>query len=81
MELRFHPHAVERMQERKVTVAEVNQIISAPDGRIRQSKDKEILYRKLPNRRDNMVAAVVVERLDEGLVEVVTVLVNFEVRS
>ncbi|OGQ90961.1 MAG: hypothetical protein A2289_00595 [Deltaproteobacteria bacterium RIFOXYA12_FULL_58_15] len=51
-----------------------------PDGRIPQSKDKAILYKKLPRRRDNLVAAVVVETGAGGIVEVITVLVHFEVK-
>lgn len=81
MEIRFHPHAVQRMQERKVTVAEVELIIAQPDGRIPQSKDKAILYKKLPKRKDNLVAAVIVEKINNGLIEVVTILINFEVRK
>ena len=81
MQLRFHPHAVERMVERKITVAEVEQIVAEPDGRISQTKDKVILYKKLPGRKDNNLAAVLVERLAGDLIEVITVLVNFEVRK
>jgi hypothetical protein len=81
VEIRFQPHAVTRMQERGISVVEVEQIISSPDGRIAQSKDKAILYKKLVGRRDNLVAAVVLERLPGNLLEVVTVLVNFEVKK
>jgi hypothetical protein len=69
------------MQERKVTVAEVEAVIESPDGRIKQTNDKAILYRRLPGRVDNLVAAVIVESLPGGIVEVVTVLVNFEVHK
>ena len=81
MDLRFHPHAVERMQERKLTVSEVQLILSFPDGRIRQTKDKVIFYKELDHRHDNFVAAVVIESLSKELHEVITVLVNFEVRK
>lgn len=81
MQIRFQPHAVERMQERKITVREVESVIESPDGRIQQSQDKQILYKKLPNRSDNLVAAIVVDRLPGGIVEVITVLINFEVRK
>lgn len=81
MEVRFHPHAVLRMQERDLAVDEVLQIIEKPDGKIAQSKDKVILYKRLKRRPDNLVAAVVVERMPGSLLEVVTVLVNFEVRK
>jgi len=81
MKIRFQPHAVERMQERFVTVAEVNLILEAPDGRIPQSKEKSILYKRFPRRKDNLVAAVVVEKISEDEIEIVTLLVNFEVRK
>lgn len=69
------------MQERKLTVEEVQAVIEAPDGKIPQTKDKAILYRRIHRRADNLVAAVVVESLPGGWIEVVTVLVNFEVRK
>ncbi len=80
MEIRFHPHAVERMQERSVSVREIQSIIASPDGRIPQSKDKEILYKRIRGRKDNFVAAVIVEKMPGNLIEVITVLINFEVR-
>ena len=81
MEIRFQPHAVSRMQERGITVVEVEQIVLNPDGSINQTKDKSIRYKKLLHRKDNLVAAVVVEKQPGNLIEVVTVLVNFEVRK
>lgn len=69
------------MQERKISVLEVELIIAVPDGQIRQTKDKVIYYKKLPARKDNMLAAVVVEHFAGDIVEVVTVLVNFEVKK
>lgn len=81
MPLKFHPHAVTRMWERKISVSEVEQIVLAPDGRIAQSKDKFISYKELSHRKDNLVAAVIVERFLEDVWEVVTVLVNFEVKK
>ena len=81
MELRFHPHAVERMQDRNLTVGEVEAVVTSPDGRIRQTKDKHILYKRLGQRSDNLIAAVVVETLSGGITEVITVLVNFEVKK
>lgn len=81
MNLRFQPHAVQRMQERKLTVAEIQAVIAAPDGTIPQTKDKSIFYKKLERRKDNLVAAVVVESLPDEGIDVITVLVNFEVRK
>jgi hypothetical protein len=81
VQLKFHPHAVERMLERKISVSEVEQIVSDPDGKIAQTRDKFILYKKLAKRSDNLVAAVVLDRLPGDVLEVVTVLVNFEVKK
>lgn len=81
MNVRFQSHAVLRMQQRGLSVDEVLRIIQAPDGKIPQSKDKAILYKKLNRRSDNLVAAVVVERMPGDILEVVTVLVNFEVKK
>ncbi len=81
MEIKFHPHAVERMLERKISVAEIELIITQPDGKIQQSKDKAIMYKAIPKRKDNLVAAVVVEIFSRNLFEIITVLVNFEVRK
>lgn len=74
----YSSHAVSRMQERKITTDEIELILSKPEGKIRQSVDKWIFYRKFPKRPDNLLAAVVVE-MSRGGWEVVTVLVNFEV--
>lgn len=69
------------MQERKLTVAEIEAVVHAPDGEIRQTKDKMILYKKLNRRADNLIAAVIVEALPGDVTEVITVLINFEVRK
>jgi hypothetical protein len=81
MKLLFHPHAVERMQQRKLSVHEIIDVVVEPDGRIKQSFDKWILYKDLSHRKDNLIAAVVVEKKDEKTYEVITVLINFEVRK
>ena len=80
MTLRFRPHAVSRMLERGISVEEVEAIVEKPDGRIYQSHDKSILYKKLKGRKDNLIAAVVLEEQFDGVIEVITVLVNFEVK-
>lgn len=81
MKLRFYPHAVLRMQERALSVEDVLRIIERPGGKISQSKDKTIYYKKLSGRRDNLIAAVVVELLPDEILEVLTVLINFKVRK
>lgn len=69
------------MQERRLTVEEVESVVEAPDGRIRQTKDKQILYKTLSRRTDNFIAAVVVELMPGNIIEVITVMVNFEVKK
>lgn len=80
MEIKYSAHAVERMNERRVSPGEVELIITDPDGKIKQSKDKYIYFKKLKNRRDNLLAAVTVEKTKKYF-EVITVMVNFEVKK
>ena len=80
MEIVFSEHAVTRILERKITLEMVKAIINSPTGKIRQSKGKWIFYKSFPVRRDNNIAAVVVERLGDRF-EVITVMINFEVQS
>ena len=79
MQIRYSPHAVDRMTERKISTSDVENILTKPDGVIRQSMDKLVLYKKLEARGDNAIAVVAVEQ-NNGF-EVVTVMVNFEVRK
>ncbi len=67
------------MLQRRISPQEVEGILTEPDGVIRQSRDKFIAYEKIRGRRDNMLAAVAVE--DGRVWEVITVMVNFEVRK
>lgn len=78
MVLSFFEHAVERMQSRAISVEIVHAILKQPEGKIRQSADKWILYKKIRGRNDNMVAVVVVFKNDRP-VEIVTVMNYFEV--
>ena len=78
MQITYSEHAVSRMIERKVSVSDVALIISSPDGKIRQSLDKWIFYKRLPSRQDNSIAAVAFE-LKSNRWEIVTVMINFEV--
>ena len=79
METKYSSHAVERMLQRRISPQEVEDILTEPDDVIRQSRDKFIAYKKIRGRRDNMLAAVAVE--DGRVWEVITVMVNFEVRK
>ena len=80
MKIVFHDHAVTRMQERNISVDQVKSILEAPDGEIQQSADKWILYKEFPSRNDNLIAAVIVDRAIQGTIEVITVMINFEVK-
>ena len=79
MEIKYSSHAVERMLQRRISPQEVEDILTEPDDVIRQSRDKFIAYEKIRGRRDNVLAAVAVE--DSRVWEVITVMVNFEVRK
>jgi hypothetical protein len=79
MELRYSPHAVDRMIQRQISTAEVEDVLAKPDGLIKQSQDKVIFYKKINTRTDNALAVVAVEQ--DGNFEVVTVMVNFEVKK
>ncbi|MCB0390105.1 MAG: DUF4258 domain-containing protein [Bdellovibrionales bacterium] len=80
MELVYSAHAVERMQQRKISPSDVENIIFNCDGMIKQSKDKTIFYKKIKGRKDNTLAAVVVEK-KRDLLEVLTVMIHFEVKK
>ncbi len=78
MKILFTSHAVTRMEERNIKPNEVELIISEPDGKIKQSKDKWIYYKSLKNRKDNNIAAVAVHK-ENAMFEVLTVMIHFEV--
>lgn len=78
MEIKYTPHAVERMIQRKVSPQEVELLLGDPDGTIVQSMEKFIYYKKIKGRKDNALAAVAVQKKNDQY-EVITVMVNFEV--
>ncbi len=80
MSITYSEHAVSRMMERNISVSEVFLVLSEPDGKIKQSLDKWIFYKRLALRKDNLVAAVAVE-LKQDNWEIVTVMINFEVKT
>jgi hypothetical protein len=47
---------------------------------IKQSRDKSIYYKKLKERKDNLVAAVTLVK-SKNEFEIITVMVNFEVNK
>ena len=79
MLITYSDHAVSRMMERNISVSDVALILSHPDGKIKQSADKWIFYKHLPNRKDNLIAAVALGKKSDSW-EIVTVMINFEVK-
>ena len=71
------PHALARIQERKITASELSQLIETPDVEIPQGP-KWIFGKTFVARSDNLVAAVLLERKDKGLWVVLTVMDHFE---
>ena len=70
------PHALERIFERQISIEEMNSIILSPDHRIQQGP-KWIFAKHFPDRSDNMLAAVLLERIEGELWVVLTVMVRF----
>jgi hypothetical protein len=80
MNIKYSAHAVDRMLQRKITTSQVERILNDPDGMIHQSKDKIIFYKVLKERKDNALAEVTVFR-ELDTYEVITVMINFEVKK
>lgn len=71
------PHAVQRISERSVTIIEIQEVLDHPDV-IKEQGAKLILAKNLTARKDNMVACVVLERKENDVWIVITVMHNFE---
>lgn len=80
MKISYSAHAVERMLQRKISPAEVELVLKEPDGKIKQSMDKYIYYKKIKGRKDNLIAAVTVNKKKDQF-EIVTVMINFTLRK
>ncbi|WP_372654801.1 DUF4258 domain-containing protein [Halobacteriovorax sp.] len=79
MNIKYSSHSVDRILQRDISTKDVELILSEPDGKIKQSQDKYIYYKKLKGRKDNLIAAVAVTKKNMNF-EVVTVMINFEVK-
>ncbi len=79
MKIKYSSHSVDRMLQRNISIKDVELILNEPDGKIQQSQDKFIFYKKLKGRKDNLIAAVTVIRT-KTTYEIVTVMINFEVK-
>ncbi len=73
-------HAVLRIEERKITLKELESILKDPDDIIPQGP-KFILIKTFIHRNDNFIGVVVIEKEGNGLWLVITVLVNFQKRK
>lgn len=71
------PHAVSRMVERGVSIETMRQLLESPDWIVAQGP-KWIFAKSFPNREDNSVAAVLLEKRDKDLWIVLTVMINFQ---
>lgn len=71
------PHAVERIVDRKISMAELESLILSPDEVVAQGP-KFLLIKKFKGRKDNNVAAVILEKKEQDLWVVITVMVNFQ---
>lgn len=74
------PHAAQRIFERNISLEEMALLISDPEDVIPQGP-KLILAKTFNRRKDNKVAAVVMEKQGDGLWLVITVMVNFRVKN
>lgn len=79
MNIKYRPHAVDRMLERKISTVDVELILTDPDGTIKQSRDKFIYYKKIKGRNDNSIAAVTLLK-SKNEFEIITVMIDFEVQ-
>ena len=74
------PHAALRMTERKVSAAEIEETIQRPDWVLEQGP-KWILAKHFSHRKDNLLAAVVIQKEEANLWIVLTLMVHFEIRK
>ena len=70
------PHAAQRLLERKISIDELQTLLTKPDEIIPQGP-KYLLVAHFPKRSDNKLAAVVLEKKGD-LWLVITILINFQ---
>ena len=80
MNIKYSSNSVDRMIQRNISTKDVEFILTEPDGKIKQPQDKYIFYKKLKGRKDNLLATVTVLRSKTSF-EIVTVMINFEVKQ
>ena len=70
------PHALKRVQERRISADELAEVIQSPDITVPQGP-KWIFAKAISGRSDNKIAAVLLEKKEQGLWVVLTVMVQF----
>jgi hypothetical protein len=73
------PHAVDKVLDRKISMLELEQLILHPDQIIEQGP-KFIFVKKFSKRKDNNIAAVILEKKGKDLWVVITVMINFQIK-
>lgn len=73
-------HAALRAEERGITAHEIQELLSEPDHAIGQGP-KWVFTKSFSKRRDNMIAAVLIEKQEKNLWLVITVMNEFEIRK
>jgi len=68
------------MAERKITAFEIEETIRNPDWALAQGP-KWILAKHFKNRKDNLLAAVILQKEEANLWIVLTIMVHFEIRN
>ncbi len=73
------PHAVDKILDRKISMLELEQLILNPDEVIEQGP-KFIFVKMFAKRKDNNLAAVILEKKGKDLWVVITVMINFQIK-
>lgn len=60
------PHCAKRLEERHITIAEVEEVITSPDI-VKTQGPKYILAKHLLARNDNLIACVVLQKKEHNL--------------
>lgn len=70
-------HALERIEERSISALEIAEVVANPDLKIPQGP-KWIFAKTFSHRNDNRVAAVLLEKKEQNLWVILTVMIHFE---
>jgi Domain of unknown function (DUF4258) len=73
------PHAVEKILDRNISILELEQLLRYPDEVIEQGP-KFIFVKSFAGRKDNSIAAVIIEKKGKHLWVVITVMINFRAK-